>query len=121
MRISDWSSDVCSSDLIEVEAGNDAAAIRAFERAARHDPDYLPELLPALLASYARVGDTTGARAFLAEMAEHYRGVSPVLALTRLVDGGEGVGAGRAYLAHPLKDRPSCGGRAAQTDRNPAQ
>src|SRR5690606_21415353 len=32
---------------IEVEAGNDRAAIRAFERAARHDPDYLPELLPA--------------------------------------------------------------------------
>src|SRR3546814_249037 len=55
---------------IEVEAGNDAAAIRAFERAARHDPDYLPELLPALLASYARVGDTTGARTFLAPMAE---------------------------------------------------
>src|SRR5690606_4123637 len=42
---------------IEVEAGNDRAAIRAFERAARHDPDYLPELLPALLASYARTGD----------------------------------------------------------------
>jgi lipopolysaccharide biosynthesis regulator YciM len=56
---------------IEVDAGNDAAAIRAFERAARHDPDYLPELLPALLASYARVSDSTGARAFLAEMAEH--------------------------------------------------
>ena len=68
---------------IEVDAGNDAAAIRAFERAARHDPDYLPEILPALLACYDRVGDTPGARAFLAEMSEHYRGISPVLALTR--------------------------------------
>jgi lipopolysaccharide biosynthesis regulator YciM len=101
---------------IEVDAGNDAAAIRAFERAARHDPDYLPELLPALLASYARVADSTGARAFLAEMAEHYRGVSPVLALTRLVEGEEGVAAARAYLAQQLKDRPSVRGEAALID-----
>ncbi|TAK39967.1 MAG: lipopolysaccharide assembly protein LapB [Lysobacteraceae bacterium] len=101
---------------IEVEAGNDAAAIRAFERAARHDPDYLPELLPALLASYARVGDTTGARTFLAQMAEHYRGISPVLALTRLVESEEGVRSARSYLAQQLKDRPSVRGEAALID-----
>jgi lipopolysaccharide biosynthesis regulator YciM len=101
---------------IEVEAGNDAAAIRAFERAARHDPDYLPELLPSLLASYARVGDSPGARAFLAEMAEHYRGISPVLALTRMVEAEEGAGAARAYLAQQLKDRPSVRGEAALID-----
>ncbi|HVI26584.1 MAG TPA: lipopolysaccharide assembly protein LapB [Xanthomonadaceae bacterium] len=101
---------------IEVEAGNDVAAIRAFERAARHDPDYLPEILPALLACYDRVGDTPGARAFLAEMSEHYRGISPVLALTRLVEAGEGVGAARAYLAQQLKDRPSVRGEAALID-----
>jgi lipopolysaccharide biosynthesis regulator YciM len=101
---------------IEVESGNDAAAIRAFERAARHDPDYLPELLPLLLASYARVGDSTGARAFLAEMAEHYRGISPVLALTRMVEAEEGAGAARSYLAQQLKDRPSVRGEAALID-----
>ena len=101
---------------IEVDAGNDVAAIRAFERAARHDPDYLPDLLPALLACYDRVGDTTGARAFLAEMAEHYRGISPVLALARLVESAEGVGAARAYLAQQLKDRPSVRGEAALID-----
>jgi len=101
---------------IETDAGNDAAAIRAFERAARHDPDYLPEILPALLASYERVGDSPGARAFLAEMSEHYRGVSPVLALTRLVEGEEGVPAAREYLARQLKDRPSVRGEAALID-----
>lgn len=101
---------------IEVDAGNDAAAIRAFERAARHDPDYLPEILPSLLSSYACVGDSTGARAFLTEMAEHYRGVSPVLALTRLVEADEGAGSARAYLAQQLKDRPSVRGEAALID-----
>ena len=106
---------------IEVDAGQDAAAIRAFERAARHDPDYLPDLLPGLLASYARVGDSTGARAFLAEMAEHYRGISPVLALARLVESSDGVGAARAYLAQLLKDRPSVRGEAALIDMTLAE
>ena len=98
---------------LEIDAGNDAAAIRAFERAARHDPDFLPELLPPLLAAYARVGDGPGARTFLTEMAEHYSGVAPVLALTRLVQAEEGVPAARAYLAQQLKDRPSVRGEAA--------
>ena len=101
---------------IEVEAGNDAGAIRAFERVARNDADYLPEVLPGLLSSYERVGETTGARAFLAEMCEHYRGIAPVLALTRMVEAGEGVAAARAYLAEQLKDRPSVRGEAALID-----
>jgi lipopolysaccharide biosynthesis regulator YciM len=45
---------------IELEAGNDAAAIRAFERVARIDADYLPEILPQLLPAYERVGDQSG-------------------------------------------------------------
>jgi lipopolysaccharide biosynthesis regulator YciM len=101
---------------MEVDAGNDGAAIRAFERAARHDPDYLPEILPQLLPCYDRVGDSPGARAFLGEMSEHYRGISPVLALTRLVEAEEGVGSARAYLAQQLKDRPSVRGEAALID-----
>lgn len=101
---------------LELEAGNDAAAIRAFERAARHDNDFLPELLPSLLAAYERVGDSPGARAFLTEMSEHYRGVAPVLALTQLVEAEEGVPAARAYLAQQLKDRPSVRGEAALID-----
>jgi lipopolysaccharide biosynthesis regulator YciM len=98
---------------IELDAGNDAAAIRAYERAARHDADYLPEILPSLLAAYERVGDSPGARRFLSEMCEHYRGVAPVLALTRLVEAEDGVAAARNYLAQQLKDRPSVRGEAA--------
>jgi len=101
---------------LELDAGNAAAAIRAYERAARHDPDYLPDILPALLSCYARVGDPTGGRAFLTEMCEHYRGIAPVLALTRLVEAAEGVHAARDYLARQLKDRPSVRGEAALID-----
>ncbi|WP_159015867.1 lipopolysaccharide assembly protein LapB [Cognatiluteimonas profundi] len=101
---------------IEIESGHDSAAIRAYERAARHDPDYLPEILPQLLSSYERVGDSPGARAFLSEMSEHYRGIAPVLALTRLVEVEEGTAAARTYLAQQLKDRPSVRGEAALID-----
>ena len=101
---------------IELDAGNDGAAIRAFERVARHDADYLPEILPALLSCYERSGDSPGARSFLAEMIEHYRGVAPVLALTRMVEADDGVPAARAYLAQQLKDRPSVRGEAALID-----
>ena len=72
--------------------------------------------MPSLLASYDRVGDIPGARAFLAEMCEHYRGIAPVLALTRMVESGEGVSAARSYLAEQLKDRPSVRGEAALID-----
>ncbi|MCM2335348.1 MAG: lipopolysaccharide assembly protein LapB [Pseudomonas sp.] len=101
---------------LEIESGNDAGAVRSFERVARADPDYLPEVLPSLLTCYERSGDGPGARAFLAEMCEHYRGIAPVLALTRMVENEEGVAAARAYLAQQLKDRPSVRGEAALID-----
>ena len=75
----------------------------------------------ALLASYERVGDTSGARKFLAEMTEHYRGISPVLALTHMVEADDGVPAARAYLAQQLKDRPSVRGEAALIDLSLAE
>ena len=101
---------------IEAEADNPTGAIRAYERAARHDPDFLPVILPPLLELYAKVGERTGARAFLGEMSEHYRGIAPVLALTRMVEAEEGVGAARQFLAEELKDRPSVRGEAALID-----
>src|SRR3546814_11720235 len=49
-------------------------------------------------------------------MSEHYRGIAPVLALTRLVEVEDGVAEARAYLARQLKDRPSVRGEAALID-----
>lgn len=98
---------------VEIDAGNDVAAIRALERAARHDTDFLPEIIPLLRLAYERSGDGPGARNFLAEMTEHYRGIAPVLALTRLIQADKGVDQARDYLAQQLKDRPSVRGEAA--------
>ncbi|HBK46667.1 MAG TPA: lipopolysaccharide assembly protein LapB [Xanthomonadaceae bacterium] len=101
---------------VEADIGHDEAAVRAWERAARHDPEYLPEIIPALLAAYRRVGDIAGARNFLSEMTEHYRGIAPVLALTQLMEAQDGPGPAKAYLGRQLKDRPSVRGEAALID-----
>ena len=80
-------------------------------------PDFRAHLdLPVLLENYEKVGERSGARTFLAEMCEHYRGIAPVLALARMVETEEGVGAARRYLAEQLKDRPSVRGEAALID-----
>lgn len=101
---------------IELSENDDAGAIRAFERVVRHDYEYLPEVLPALLASYKRNGETTRARSFLLEMTEHYAGVSPLLALSELIQKEEGVTAAYTFLSKQLQQRPSVRGEAALID-----
>jgi lipopolysaccharide biosynthesis regulator YciM len=101
---------------IELAAGNDQAAIRAFERVARHDVEYLPELLKALLGCYERRGERARARAFLAEMIERYPGVSALLAQTRLIEQDEGHDAAVEFLTRQLRQRPSVRGQGALID-----
>ncbi|ODS62293.1 MULTISPECIES: lipopolysaccharide assembly protein LapB [unclassified Arenimonas] len=101
---------------LELGAGNDAAAIRAFERVARHDIEFLPEILDPLLACYERRGESARARGFLLEMIEHYPGVSPVLALTRIIEREEGKAPALEFLSTQLRQRPSVRGEAAYID-----
>lgn len=98
---------------LEAADGNDLAAIRAFERVARHDIEYLPEVLKPLLPCYQRRGEPGRARAFLAEMIEHYPGVAPALALAKLIEEEEGRDAAVGFLSRQLQQRPSIRGQAA--------
>jgi lipopolysaccharide assembly protein B len=95
----------------EAAAGDDVGAIRAFERVARHDVEFLPEVQRDLLAAYERRGETARARAFLAEMIERYPGVSPLLALTRLIEQEDGRAEAVAFLVRQLRQRPSVQGQ----------
>lgn len=101
---------------LELAASNDTGAMRAFERVARHDVDYLPDILKPLLACYERQNERSRARAFLAEMIERYPGVSPMLALARLIELDEGHDAATEFLTRQLRGRPSVRGQGALID-----
>ncbi|GAB3004930.1 lipopolysaccharide assembly protein B [Arenimonas maotaiensis] len=105
-------------DLLE---GNDTAAIRAFERVARHDVDFLPEVLPQLMECYERRGELLRARGFLQEVIERYAGVTPLLALTELIERDDGPAAAQEFLARQLLQRPSVRGEAALLEKAVAQ
>ncbi len=105
-------------DLLE---GNDTAAIRAFERVARHDVDFLPEVLPQLMECYERRGELLRARGFLQEVIERYAGVTPLLALTDLIERDDGPAAAQEFLARQLLQRPSVRGEAALLEKAVAQ
>ena len=98
---------------LEVAAGHDQAAIRCFERVARTDLEYLPEILRPLLGCYERRNEKARARAFLAESIERYPGISPMLALTRLIEQEEGTDPAVEFLTGQLRQRPSVRGQGA--------
>lgn len=106
---------------LEAAEGNDTAAIRALERVARNDVDYLPEVLKLLLGCYQRRGELARARAFLSEMIERYPGVSPALALAGLIEQEEGRDAAIEFLSLQLRQRPSIRGQAALIELSLAQ
>ncbi|GIX35512.1 MAG: lipopolysaccharide assembly protein B [Lysobacteraceae bacterium] len=106
---------------LELAQNHDPAAIRAFERVARTDPEMLPELLPELLSAYRRAGEVDRARAFLHEMLERHSGVTTLLALTRLIEQEEGRARAKAFLTEQLRRRPSVRGQGALIDLSLAE
>lgn len=93
--------------------GNQHAAMRTYERIARIEPEFLPEILPPLLTCYAQCGEVERARAFLAEMMECHKGVAPVLAMAKWLEEHDGVAAALDFLTARLRERPSVRGQAA--------
>lgn len=103
---------------IESAAGHLDAAIRAFERVAEQDVDYVPEILSPLLDCYARAQQMERAERFLLEITERYQGVSPVLALAKLYATTRGEEAAVEFLNHILRQRPSVRALMALIDVN---
>jgi len=103
---------------IEAASGDLDAAIRAFERVADLDIDYIPEILSPLLDCYARAQQMARAEEFLLGITETYQGVSPVLALARLYTRTQGEDAAVAFLNRALRQRPSVRALMALIDVN---
>ncbi|MGB8633747.1 MAG: lipopolysaccharide assembly protein LapB [Rhodanobacteraceae bacterium] len=87
-----------------------AEAALAYERACNCDVEFVPEILPYLLETYAGLGQDERAEAFLRELLDRYQGISPVLALHRLIKRRDGEDAAVAFLTAQLRQRPSVRG-----------
>ncbi len=103
---------------IESSVGDLDAAIRAFERVAELDVDYLPEILSPLLDCYARAQRMQRAEEFLLDITGRYHGVSPVLALAKLYATTRGEAVAVAFLNRILRERPSVRALMALIDVN---
>src|SRR5699024_1973552 len=85
-------------------------AVKAYEQACHCDVEFVPELLPHLLAACARTGQNDRAEAFLRQLLDSYQGISPVLALYRLIRQRDGEEEAVDFLTSQLHQRPSVRG-----------
>lgn len=113
--------------LLAADGQLEDAAI-SYERACQCDVEFVPEILPYLLKTYAELGQDDRAEVFLRELLDRYQGISPVLALQRLIRRRDGEDAAVAFLTAQLRLRPSVRGltqlieatasRAGDAERN---
>ena len=96
-----------------IDAGELPAAVRAFERVVEQDIEFVPEVLGPILSCYDKLGDVRRARDFLSALSERYEGITPVLALARLIEREEGERAAVEFLTVQLRAKPSVRGLMA--------
>jgi lipopolysaccharide assembly protein B len=89
------------------EQGDYRSAIRILLETAEQESDYLPEVLPEIVADYRHLNDLQGLRGFLEETAKNHRGSDVILALAELIKEQEGEAAAADYLADQLARTPS--------------
>ena len=87
--------------------GDFKAAVRILRQTADQDADYLPEILPEIVANYRHLGDLQGLRVFLRETAGRQPGAGAELAMVDLLSEQEGEAEAVEYLAQQLAKAPS--------------
>lgn len=97
---------------LAASAGDHDKAIRAFQRVGQQDLDYIPDILDSILGCYQEIGAVAEAKAFLSDVIERYRGISPVIALAELIQATEDRKAAAEFISAQLRRRPSVRGLA---------
>lgn len=98
------------SARMSMGAGEYEVAIGAFERAVQQDVELVPEVLASALTCYAKSQQPHRAKNFLKVLCERYEGISPVLALAKIIEAERGVKEAEQFLAEQLRHRPSVRG-----------
>ncbi len=98
------------------DAGDFEAAAHAFEQVVEQDVEFASEILPSALQCYEKLEQGKRAREFLFALSERYDGISPALALVKMIAREQGDNAASSYLAEQLRSRPSVRGLLALID-----
>lgn len=87
--------------------GDYRGAIKILRQTAEQDADYLPEVLPEIVANYRHLGDLQELRGYLAETVEARPGAGAELAMAELLKEQDSETAAADYLAGQLAREPS--------------
>ncbi len=102
------------ASLMEAEmaqtAGQPKAALGAYRRIERQDPDYLPEAIKPMIGCYRDIGRLDEAMKYLEDILHKYGGITPLLYLTGLIEEVNGKEAAIGFLSSQLKRRPTVRG-----------
>lgn len=93
-----------------MNAADYQAAIKAYRRIEKQDPDYLPEAITSVRYSYQALNKQDKFKDYLAEIVENYGGITPLLFLTDVIAETDGDAAAIRFLSEELHKRPSVRG-----------
>ena len=106
--------DCIRASLLEAEnarrAGNITQALKIFQRIEQQDPDYLPEVVSAIVACYRQLGQLDDGLHYLQGIVSKYGGITSLLHLTWLIEETRGKKAAITFISQELKRRPSVRG-----------
>ena len=92
---------------MEIQAGNDKAAIKSLRRIEQQDISYLGEAIPLLVECYQRQGRLDELMEYLEQLMTQQQGVSAVLVLSEQIQKQQGETAAIHFITESLKKRPS--------------
>jgi len=95
---------------IEAGLGRYKPALQALQRAVQQDPDYLVEIIPALVNCYEQLDDKEGLINYLQKCLQNYSRTSLTLVLAGLLQQQQGDQAAIDFLTKHLQQRPSIRG-----------
>ncbi len=95
---------------MQQRSGNYRAALKAFRRVEKQDPEYLSEIIPPLQDCYKALGRLDGYITYLHELLETYGGITPLLYLTDLIAEIRGETEAIRLISDELHKRPTVRG-----------
>ncbi|MBY0377225.1 MAG: lipopolysaccharide assembly protein LapB [Gammaproteobacteria bacterium] len=94
----------------EKESGHAKIALRYYRQALTEDADFLPEILPAMVACYEELGDEAALMIELKQLLAQYPRISLILTIAERLQKTKGAAVAVDFLAEQLQQKPSIRG-----------